>query len=61
MIRVDRVPSREELLLAATVTEADIADAKRISTLRAPTMYPAFYAELIDPENDPGPIADADP
>lgn len=61
MIRVDATPSREELLLTASVTARDIADAKRVSVLRAPQMAPAFYAEEIEPANDPGPIADPDP
>lgn len=42
----------------ADVTESDIADAKTVTAQWAPAMRPAFDAELIDEDEDPGPIPD---
>lgn len=60
MLHLGTVLSRDELLRTATITQSDIADAKRVSAARAPQMRPAFNAELIDPEEDPGPLPDPD-
>jgi hypothetical protein len=46
------------MIRSAEVTPSDVADAKRASSLRAPQMRPAFDAQLIDEEEDPGPIPD---
>lgn len=59
--RFGRILSQEELLLLAELTPGDLADAKRASTTRAPLLRPAFYAELADPADDPGPLPDPDP
>jgi hypothetical protein len=61
MFAIGHLLSLEELRVAAVVTPSDIADAKRVSSARAPQMQPAFDAELIDPELDPGPIPDSGP
>lgn len=58
--RSGHIPSQDELLRSAAVTPSDIVDARRINNTRAPTMLPAFNAQLIDEEDDPGPIPDGD-
>lgn len=59
-IKIGFLPSKEDLLASAAITEEHIEDAKRVSDLRAPSMRPAFYAELIEESEDPGPIPDAE-
>lgn len=43
----------------ADVTPSDIVRAKQVGNRDAPLLRPAFDAELIDPDEDPGPIPDA--
>jgi hypothetical protein len=56
--RLGSLQSGDEMIRSAEVTPSDVADAKRASSLRAPQMRPAFDAQLIDEEEDPGPIPD---
>lgn len=60
LFRSGFIPSRDELLRSAEITPSDIRDAKRACNVRAPQMRPAFDAELIDPDEDPGPIPDSE-
>lgn len=60
LFRSGYTPSAEELARLAEITPSDIAAAKRQCDKDAPRLKPAFHAELIDPADDPGPIADPD-
>lgn len=60
-VRSGYIPTPEELDRLAEITLSDIADARASCNARVPSMRPAWNADLVEPENDPGPIPDPSP
>lgn len=58
-IRVGDGSELDDVPASATVSPADIADAKRVANADAPTMRPAFAAELLPKDEwSAGPFPD---